>query len=212
MPIERHRIEALIAAMIAIGYKFDAVAKPAEIGWALELRLARAIAYAKSKNKRKDPFASPALRWVEEENIVLPSRFFPHPRAPGVLRTDRAAKQKIRAFEKESKLKLHSSVSQWFVQCGSVDFSGTHPFLNPGGKHSALRIGSFEDCAVARDGAWLPLAPGAWRVNLSDGRLEDGRAFDAALNGALDWAGLPALEFEPDKPQTELDFLRQEAL
>jgi hypothetical protein len=40
--------------------------------------------------------------------------------------------------------------------------------------------------------------------------LEDGREFDDAIDGALHWAGLPALEFEPDKPQRELDFLRHE--
>jgi hypothetical protein len=45
----------------------------------------------------------------------------------------------------------------------SVDFSGTHPLLNPDGKHAALRIGHFADCANARDRAWLPLAPAAGR-------------------------------------------------
>jgi hypothetical protein len=211
MTIERRRVEALIAAMTAIGYKFDVVATQPEPDWALELRLVRAIDYAKSKNRRKDPLASPALRWVEEENVVLPPRFFPHPRVPGVLRTDRAVKQKIAAFQRESKLKLHASVREWFGECGSVDFSGSHPFLNPEGKHTALRIGNFADCANARDGVWLPLAPGGWRVNLVDGQLEDGRAFESALDGALRWAGLPALEYEPIQPQRELDFLRQEA-
>jgi hypothetical protein len=211
MTIQRQRVEALITAMTAIGYKFDAVAGPPETDWAMELRLIRATAYAKSQNRRKDPFTSPALRWVEEEDIVLPPRFFPHPRVPGVLRTDRAAKQKISAFEKESKLKLHPSIRHWFVECGSVDFSGAHPFLNPGGRYVALRIGHFEDCVRAREGAWLLLSPKGWRVNLTDGRLDDGRPFDAAIDGALHWAGLPALEFEPVKPQRELDFLRQEA-
>jgi hypothetical protein len=212
----RANLDILIEQLSSIGYVFDVNAAAEARDWALELRLTRAIGYAQSKKKRrdKDPlavFKDPALQWVADEQIVLPKRFFPHPQVPGILRLDPDAASKIGAFEKRNGVRLPASLKAWFVECGSIDLSGVHPFLNPQHRHDALRIAPFETCANAYAEPWLPLWPAnpdAWRVNLAEGSLADGRDFLAAMHEALWWGGLPGWAADPKPPERELAYIR----
>ena len=194
----RRDIDAVIEQLSALGYKFDALNVSEKADWALELRLDHAIAFVREKRGKKTSLQTalndPGLSWIAEENIILPQRFYPHPQAPGIVRRDPKAAAKIKAFEKQTGLRVHKSLREWFVECGAVDLSGSQPFLNPEHRFQALRIAPFEACAAALAGSWMPLFPadpGCWNVDVARGTLEDGHDLLDAIHLSLWWAGLP---------------------
>lgn len=127
------------------------------------------------------------------------------------MRRDPKAAVKIKAFEKETGLRAHKSLREWFVECGPVDLSGSQPFLNPEHRFQALRTAPFEACASALAGSWMPLFPadpGCWKVDVATGTLEDGRDLLEAIDQSLCWAGLPGWAQSADPPERELAFVR----
>lgn len=211
----RCNLDAVIEQLSALKYKFDALNVPETADWALELRLDHAIEFVQAKRGKKVSLETalndPDLSWIAEENIVLPGRFYPHPQAPGIVRRDPKAGVNIKKIETKTQQKIHKSVREWFVECGGVDLSGSQPFLNPEHRFPALRIAPFEACAAALAGRWLPLWPadqGCWKVDITAGRLEDGRDFLEAIDHSLWWAGLPGWAQVDDRPELELEFVR----
>jgi len=141
------KLDRLTKALAELGYQFDVKSKAEPVDWLLEVRLTRAIAYAKSKARKlaRDPntlavFEHPALVWVKEEAVSLPRRYFPHPQAPGLRTIAPNTHAVIAAVEKRTGVAFAAALRDWFTNVGAVDLRGTHPFLNPGGRLDALEI------------------------------------------------------------------------
>jgi hypothetical protein len=221
------QLDGLIEALTYLGYRFDVKSRPEAVDWALEIRLNHAIEYAQRKMRKKPQnplavFDHPALKWVRDEKIVLPSRFAPHPQAPSICNADPDAAAELARLEQRVGGPVPESLKEWFRTCGSVDLRGRHPFLNPQGKLHALHIAPLRECVDAFKDGWMPLAPGddagedvlgdAWKVRLpdpaADATLADGRKFSDALHNALHWAGVPGLATAARMPERELQYIR----
>ena len=212
----RSNLDSLIRALTEIGYAFEANSGPEETDWALELRLTKALAYASSRSgKQRETalavFEDPALAWIREEKIVLPRRFFPHPQAPGIRCVDPDAATEIDSLEQRLGGPLPMTLKAWFVDCGTVDFRGKHPFLNPQSRVAGVRTARVGDCVRMNGDGHLPLFSD-WQARIPDAGADavstGGRYFLDVLREAFTWAGLPALAAAANKPQRELDFIR----
>jgi hypothetical protein len=217
----RRNLDRLIEALTFLGYEFDVKSRSETTDWVLEVRLSHAIAYAKSHalKKSKDPlavFEHPALVWVRDEKIALPSRFYPHPQAPTICSVDTDTAQELDRLEQVARGPLPATLKAWFLTCGAVDLRGRHPFLNPQGQLQALHVAPLRQCVDAFADGWLPLSPddaaSSWRVRLpdpaGDATLADGRFFGDALRDAFEWAGVPGLAAAKRKPERELKYVR----
>lgn len=212
----RGNLDRLIETLTELGYVFDVKARPESIDWPLEVRLNHAIAYAQKRQRKggKSPLAvfdDPALQWVRDERIVLPSRFFPHPQAPSIRSIDPDTPRELERLEKLAGGPIPETVRAWFLTCGAVDLRGRHPFLNRQGKIEALHTAPVRECVDRFAGGWLPLSP-TWKLRLPepglDAHLEDGRVFLDALRDAFQWAGMPGLANAAVKPERELAYVR----
>jgi hypothetical protein len=217
----RGNLDRLIEALTFLGYVFDVKSRPENADWVLEVRLSHAIAYAQThtRKKTKDPlavFEHSALAWVRNENIKLPSRFYPHPQAPSIRSVDPDTAQQLDRLEERVGEPLPATLKAWFLTCGAVDLRGRHPFLNPQGKLQALHVAPLRQCVDAFADGWLPLSPddaaSSWKVRVpdpaADATLDDGRLFTDALREAFRWAGVPGLATAAKKPARELEYVR----
>src|SRR5580698_2385243 len=115
----RAQLDRLIQALMSIGYAFDVKTKSEQPDWPLEIRLLNAMKYAKSKTRKKssDPLAvfdHPALAWVREEKIALPSRFAPHPQAGGMVQIAPDIAAHLARLEQRTG-PVPDSLKEWFL-------------------------------------------------------------------------------------------------
>jgi hypothetical protein len=199
----QQNVLTLFQELQSLGYRF-AGAPPSKTDYPLELRLGAAVDYARKHNSKKykaNPWAHPALAWVDEEEIELPDHFRKGRPAranyrPATARTAAA----LDDIERRIGQVLPLAIRGWFETVGSVDLKGSHPFLNPEGTITALRIVIEEvrDAAIAANGAANGAAAGA--------------EFVAQIRHAFELAGLPGWSTRANPPQRELDWLRSKLL
>lgn len=185
-------VRVLFSELLSLGYKFQAVPEPDVPDYALELRIEHALAYAAKhggSKYRSNPLGHPALAWVDDEDIEVPSRFrkgmpsranFRHP-GPRLL-------AHLHEVESTTGSAFSVAVRGWFELVGSVDMQGSHPRLNPAGTIAALH--------VSPDRA-TPLL-----------QIEAGAGFVAAIRHAFTWAGFPGWDGRGSAPERELAWLR----
>jgi hypothetical protein len=207
----RTQLDRLIQALLSIGYAFDVKTKSEAPDWPLEIRLFNAINYAKSKTRKKSAnplavFDHPALAWVREEKIALPSRFAPHPQAAGMVQVSPDIAADLDRLEKRTG-PVPDSLKEWFRTCGAVDLRGRHPFLNPKGQLEALHLRPLALCIDEIENGWMPLSD-TWKVRVTDATLADGRTFSEAVQDAFHWAGVPGIAALGAKPERELAYVR----
>ena len=181
----RRNILTLIERLRSIGYAFAAPA--AEPDPALELRISRALAYASASGGayRRNPWAHPALAWVEEEE-ALPARFAGQRLPLSVFRRAKPLPEGLAANLSLARRAFHEVA-------GAVDFRGRHPYLAPQGA----------------DGDAEPLKVTAIGPDIGEADPTAGATFVAALRRSFQWGGFPGWERSDDPPLREIEYLRK---
>ncbi len=190
----RRNVMWLFDGLSQLGYRFNSESESTPIDYPLELRIHGALEFVRAKGGRKyrtDPWAHPALEFLEEEGIELPAhhRNGKPGRAnyrPPTSRTPRLLDE----MEFKLGLPLPLATRGWFETIGSVDLAGTHPILNRDGAITSLR--------VVLDPEITPLAAGS----------AVGADFVAFVREAFACAGFPGWSGAPNPPLRELAWLR----
>lgn len=182
----------LLDELAGLGYRSAGLPEPPEPDYALELRIQNALEYVKTRGGRKyksNPWAHPALAWVEEEDIDVPGHFRDGKPGRNNYRPPSARTQSaLHEVEQRTGAPLSLAVRGWFETVGSVDLAGTHPALNRDGSISVLRVTLAEIDAYNDPGAGAP--------------------FVAGIRHAFEWGGFPGWSERPKAPRRELDALR----
>jgi hypothetical protein len=181
----RRNILTLIERLRSIGYAFAAPA--AEPDFALELRISRALAYASASGGeyRRNPWAHPALAWVEEEE-ALPARFAGQRLPLSVFR-------RAKPLPAGAAANLSLARRAFHEVAGAVDFRGRHPYLAP----KAAETGPEPLIVAVRD------------IEMAVPDATAGEPFVSALRRSFQWGGFPGWERSDDPPRREIEYLRK---
>ncbi len=74
----QQNVSTLFAELLSLGYRFQSALEPSELDFPLKLRIDHALEFVQVRGNKKDnanPWAHPALAWVEDEEIELPARY-----------------------------------------------------------------------------------------------------------------------------------------
>jgi hypothetical protein len=185
-------VERLFSELLSLGYRFKGAPEFAEPDFPLELRIQNALNYVKKHGAKEDqanPWSHPALAWVEDEEIELPSRFLNgKPARANYLPPGARMSAKVQEIEGLCGVPLPLSLRAWFEVVGSVNLAGTHPVLNHDGCIATLKVTPEEVGRTTADPA--------------------GAGFVSSIRHAFVWGGFPGWDGRADAPQRELDWLR----
>jgi len=191
----RKNVLILFDELQKLGYKFES-SPPAETDFPLELRLEAAVEFVKRNGGpeyRANPFAHPALAWVEEEDIEPPERFRNGRPGRANYRPGSARLlEMLRAHEASTGSVAPLAVRGWFEFVGCVNLKGSHPRLNREGSVEALRV-------LVEESETAPA-------------LQSGEAFVTRVRHAFEWAGLPGWSTADHPPAREIAYLRSKLL